>query len=560
MNLKTKVAMGITALIIITCLCLGGLGYRNATKGFSLSLQEKAASSVMLILEIMDDRYPGSWQVRNGLLYKGDTQIEGSTQAVDFFGSLVGGHITVFRGDTRVATTVKNAEGTRSTGTKASDKVIATVLTQGQDYTGSAEVLGEDYESAYRPIKDASGKVIGMVFVGLSIHEMDAIQNSFLIALVLTTVVIVIVMSGLAWLAVGRVMAPLQKVATAMHEIADGDMRGAELTVTEDEIGDLAHSANTMRDKLRRLLSDVSRSSDQVTEAAHRLQGKTNHTTESIQYTAESAVHLAEDTTKQATTINKLQESITHMRAQMHELHSRAKEMDEVAGQSRDKSKVGRATVAEAVAQIRGIADQVNASAKLVGTLGERSAEIGTFVETIAGIAEQTNLLALNAAIEAARAGEAGRGFAVVADEVRKLAEQSAEAAQKIAELVATIQRDTDIAIKSIAQGNESAKAGSASVEATGAAFQDIEAQVGQLADNMQRSIEYIELLNTSSHEIAGNMDVVMDFSRRSTDEAQNVSAATEEQAANMHEMADASEALASLATSLRDGVQRFKI
>lgn len=559
MKLQTKAVLGINAFIVIACLCMGILGYRSAAEGFAKSLQMKADSNVKSIQEIMDDRYPGDWHLENGVLFKGKQKIEDSTEVVDALGNMMGGHVTFFKGNMRVATTVQT-EGKRSVGTPASEEVQAVVLKQGQNYTGSANVLGESYESAYRPLKGAGGEIIGMVFVGLSVHELDDIQNKFIMSTIIAILIIEALMGITGWWMIGKCLRPLQQVVGAMHEIADGDLRGNPLAESADEIGELAASANVMRDKLRHLLVGVSKSTDSVTESAEMLKEQAEQTRLSIQQVAESAVHLADGTTEQVTIVTDLQENTERMRQHMHELHSGAKVMAEAAQQSQEKAAGGRKTVGQAVAQIKNIAEQVNASADVVDTLGKRSSEIGTIVETISNIADQTNLLALNAAIEAARAGDAGRGFAVVAEEVRKLAEQSSNAAQNITSLINAIQKDTDRAVASISEGNQSVNEGAAIVTATGEAFQLIEEQVETLNKTVENSIAAIETLNTVSHEIADSMDKVMDSSRIATDEAQNVSAATEEQAATMHEISDANNNLAQMAKTLSAEVKKFKV
>ena len=106
MKQQTKAVLGINTFIVIACLCMGVLGYRSAADGFAKSLQMKADSNVKSLMELMDDRYPGQWRVENNELYKGTHRIEGSTEIVDSFGNMMGGHVTFFRGDTRVATTV----------------------------------------------------------------------------------------------------------------------------------------------------------------------------------------------------------------------------------------------------------------------------------------------------------------------------------------------------------------------------------------------------------------------------------------------------------------------
>lgn len=561
MKLQTKAVIGINVFIILACICMGVLGYRNAEDGFAVSLQMKADSNVKSILEIMDFRYPGEWHVQDGILYKGNTKIEASTEAVDSLGELVGGHVTFFRGDTRAATTVKSADGARSIGTKASDKVVDAVLKGGNSYVGKADVLGHEYHSAYEPIKDGAGKVIGMVFVGLSVHELDGIQHKFVLSLLLALAVIIAIFGFLSWVTVGRALGPLLHVTDALQKIADGDLRGADLHVeTMDEVGHLAHNVNEMKVRLQKLLVDVANSSETVAASAEELTSNANQTADSIQQVADSTVQMTEGTARQSDTVNDLQRVILDMRSKMHDLHESANTMDDVAKQSQEKALDGRKTVAYAIEQIQNIANQVNASAEVVGTLGKRSEEIGSIVEAISQIADQTNLLALNAAIEAARAGEAGRGFAVVAEEVRKLAEQSATAARNIASLVQSIQQDTNSAVESIAQGNRSVKEGSSSVEATGEAFRSIEEQVDRLNMNVRQSIRYIEAVNTASHDIQDAMGIVQELSQKTTDESQNVSAATEEQAATMTEMAQASDKLAHLAQALQEEVQKFRI
>ncbi len=559
MKLQTKAVLGINVFIVIACLCMGILGYRSAAEGFARSLQMKADSNIKSIQEIMNDRYPGDWHIENGALFKGKQKIEGSTEVVDALGNMMGGHVTFFRGNTRVATTVQH-EGKRSVGTPASEQVQEVVLKQGTGYTGSANVLGESYESAYQPLKNPAGEIIGMVFVGLSVHELDDIQNKFIMSTIIAFLIIEALMGGFGWWLIGRTLRPLHQVVASMQEIAEGDMRGNPLPETADEIGELSASANRMRDKLRHLLQGVNNSTDSVTESAEMLKEQAEQTRLSIQQVADSAVHMADGTDKQVQIVTVLQDNCSRMRHHMHILHADAKVMAEAAQQSQEKAVDGRKTVGQAVDQIQNIAHQVNASAEVVGTLGQRSSEIGTIVETISNIADQTNLLALNAAIEAARAGDAGRGFAVVAEEVRKLAEQSSNAARNITELVKAIQQDTDKAVNAINEGNESVNEGAASAAAAGNAFQLIEEQIDTLNKTVENAITSIETLNTVTHDIAHSMGDVMDASRVATDEAQNVSAATEEQAATMHDISDANNKLAEMARSLNAEVKKFKV
>ena len=192
--------------------------------------------------------------------------------------------------------------------------------------------------------------------------------------------------------------------------------------------------------------------------------------------------------------------------------------------------------------------------------MGKRSDEIGEIVKTISAIADQTNLLALNAAIEAARAGEHGRGFAVVADEVRKLAEQSSNSAENITQLISAIQSETAQAVETISKGTEGVKAGVQSVSDTGDAFQNIGEQVEKLAMNVVQSMINIEDVNTGNDEIVNAVNRTHEITQKSNETVNSISAVAEEQTAMISEISESSKTLAELAAEMQNEVAKFKL
>ena len=177
MKLQAKAVIAFNFCIIFVCICMGALGYTTAENGLNVSLQRNARSNINAIIEMINLKYPEDWEIKDGELYKGDAKINGNDEIVDYLGSICEGYVTIFQNDTRVATTVKDKSGNRSVGTKASEKVINEVLKGGNAYTGRAEVLGEPFDCAYSPIKDTSGKVIGMLFVGLPSKSLNRHSN-----------------------------------------------------------------------------------------------------------------------------------------------------------------------------------------------------------------------------------------------------------------------------------------------------------------------------------------------------------------------------------------------
>ncbi|BCJ86548.1 hypothetical protein skT53_15330 [Effusibacillus dendaii] len=220
----------------------------------------------------------------------------------------------------------------------------------------------------------------------------------------------------------------------------------------------------------------------------------------------------------------------------------------------------GNQAIRTAISQMNSIQNTVSGLAKVITGLGERSQEIGQIVEAITSIASQTNLLALNAAIEAARAGEHGRGFAVVADEVRKLAEQSSISAQQISELIATIQEETNKAVESMERGTKEVSEGITAVNLAGESFEQIGHSITDVSSQMQEVSAASKQMSTNSQQVIKSIDTISEITESTAAGAQNVSAASEEQLATMEEITASANALAQMAEELQKIVMKFKV
>lgn len=354
---------------------------------------------------------------------------------------------------------------------------------------------------------------------------------------------------------------PLKIMVKLAEGMAQGDLRNLDRKfIRKDELGQLADALVAMRTSLRDLMQQVSVNAEQVAASSEELTASAEQSAQASNQIASSINDVANGANEQLIASDATSAIVEQISAGIQQVAANISHIAEQSTHATEKAQTGGDTVEKAVRQMVNIEDTVNNSAQVVTKLGERSKEIGQIVETISGIAGQTNLLALNAAIEAARAGEQGRGFAVVAEEVRKLAEQSQEAAKKIAELIGEIQVDTDKAVVAMNDGTREVKNGAVIVNAAGASFQEIVELVSRVSSQMREISAAIQQMANGSQQIVESVKKIDNLSKTAASEAQTVSAATEEQLASMEEIASSSEALSKLAQELQSGVAKFRL
>ena len=430
-------------------------------------------------------------------------------------------------------------------------------IVKGEPGVASYEYAGIDKLVSFAPITGVKW------FFALNVPRNEVTGAvSALSTISLLTIVIVLAITAIliAWYA-RRIAKPIQELEAAANRIAAGDLSIAKLEInSDDEIGRLGHSFEQMTHNLRTLIQKVHGATEQVAASSEELTASAEQSALAASQIATSITDVAAGANSQMEVASTTSAVVEQMSANISQIAANTNQVAVQSGQVADKAKDGDKAVEKAVAQMGQIEETVITSAQVVAKLGERSKEIGQIVDTISGIAGQTNLLALNAAIEAARAGEQGRGFAVVAEEVRKLAEQSQEAAKKIADLIGEIQSDTDKAVVAMNAGTREVKTGAEVVNAAGVAFREIAALVSHVSIQVKEISTSMQQLAVGSQQIVNSVDTIDGLSKKSSGESQSVSAAAEEQLASMEEIASSSQALAKLAQDLQAAVTSFRI
>lgn len=325
--------------------------------------------------------------------------------------------------------------------------------------------------------------------------------------------------------------AAILRLMNELQEVADGDLT-IHATVSEDITGAIADSVNYTVEELRELVSRINSTAEEVTTATTQAQ--------------ETSSRLLQATDAQSREIRQTGEAVLKMAQQINEVSNSAAESASVARQSLSAAEQGAQAVQNAISGMNEIRDQIQETSKRIKRLGESSQEIGEIIELISDITEQTNVLALNAAIQAASAGEAGRGFSVVAEEVQRLAERSGEATKQIAALVRTIQTDTQDAVSAMEKSTQGVVDGARLSDAAGQALGDIGRVSRQLSDLIEGISETTSQQAVSASGVAQNIERILKVTEQTTE-------GTQLTANSIRQLAD-------LAQELKNSVARFRV
>ena len=384
--------------------------------------------------------------------------------------------------------------------------------------------------------------------------------NSLLAFLGGITLVAIALIGLIAFYIARKVADPIIRMQQLASVIAQGDLTQTVAVTSKDEIGRLAEALNSMVSTLKNIIGHVHKNSQQVVEYSSRLSANAEQSALAAQQIAASIMQVAEGADKQTQLVSTTTAVIGQMSGGIEQTAATSQRVSEKSMQAAEKAMAGDKSVKDAMQQMTELERTVHLSAGAVADLDGRSQEIGKIVDTIANIAGQTNLLALNAAIEAARAGEQGRGFAVVADEVRKLAEQSEEAAKQIAVMIGEIQQVTAKAVSAMEQGTGQAAAGTKVIAAAGATFQEITDLTHSLSGQVSEITQAISQLAANSQSMVASAKEIDAVTKSEALEVQTVSAATEEQSASMEEITASCDQMAGIAQDLQQAVERFRI
>lgn len=564
-SIKSKLSIAMLFMVILSSISMVSVSlsqsFRVSAEITATQFEEKLNTSENMLEIYLKEQF-GDFNLSDGtLLDNKNVPIDNRFEYIDQFSDNMNVVATVFskKDDDfiRVLTTIKDENGQRAVGTLLDNSTNAyKELSKGNEFFGTAEILGKSYLTKYKPMTDSSGKTIGLYFVGVSDDTVKNIisegKASTLRTVTILSILILIIAIFISMRFASRISKPIKKVTDVAHEIADGNFDVVLDITSNDEIGDLSNSFNRTVSRLSEYQSYINEISESLVQLSRgnlsvelnlEYQGQfkklkehfdslvsnlnetmiqINRAAEQVKISSDEVASgsqfLANGSTEQASSVEELSATINEISVQISQNAENIVSANKLAAETSDEVVTSNEKMQHMMSSMDEISDKSN--------------EIQKIIKTIEDIAFQTNILALNASIEAARAGSAGKGFAVVADEVRNLAQKSAEAAKNTTLLI------------------------SASIEAVekGVSIADETAQSLNIAvDKVESIADRINDISTASSNQSEATDQI-------TQGIEQISVVTQTNSATAEESAALSQELSTQAQILNNLVSRFTL
>ena len=531
----------------------------NSEKSTKSMYSERLTSIAVAVFQAYDNLMDGNYSLKNGQVYKGNTPL--TEDFLDDIHQKDEVHMTIFYGDTRYLTTIKDSGGNRIVGTKASEEVINTVLKQGKNFVSEGvDIQGVKYFATYEPLKNGE-ETVGILFIGLEQSKIQEVINGLIVHLVVVGSIIAIVLLAVTSVVCLMLVKSIQIVANDLRTLADGNLNidcHVKKINKNDEIDGLAYCTNKLAERLREVVNRIQKNSGILNSDSLKLNDVVSDTSSSVSNVVSAMDDVAQGATNQAETSSDLMANIEELSAKLDMITSHIDGLNETTKSVSDDAMDTKHTMNE----LLGINEETKNSVEAIVNQSRDTLnaveEINSIVRAIEEITTQTNLLSLNASIEAARAGESGRGFAVVAGEIGALAQQSADSAKQISIIISNIVSQVE---KSSALSDDLSKNASHQINKLAETQRTMETVLGGVEDistNTDSIYSEVKSLMLIKDSISDSVETLSATSQENAAASQETSASATVIEGNMSVLKDSSDDISSVVSDLHEAVSYF--
>lgn len=565
MRLAFKLSLTVSIpLLLITVIGVAiGAGKQNS---ISKDLVEREISGIATsVREAYTEMGDGAdFTMSGNTLKKGNETLSENYELIDKLKQEREVELSVFYGDTRVLTTLKDASGKREINTKMSKEIYDTIQRGESYFSEDLELFGVPYSGYYVPLyQPGSDKVVGSIFCGRSQEEVNAAVHNTIVSMALSMMVVFVAAIVSGMFIITRIVKHLDGAVNNLGTLSKGVLNlemKQNLVERKDEVGDIARAIQRLVESMRDIITNITTTTQSLQKFSEEFSSSFDHIAESINNVNIAVDEIANGSSSQAAETMNASQKVTQMGNALGQTAANV----ETLGSSSEKMRQYNKTAAQNLNELYDISETTKSSVLLVqnqtNQTNDSAQEIREATELITDIANQTNLLSLNASIEAARAGENGRGFAVVADEIRNLSEQSRESAERIVEIVNTLIANSNTSVSTMNEVAENIRTQNAKIEETGEMFRSLNAEISEVSEAIEKIRKQTEALDAQKTEVLDIVDGLAAIAEQNAAGTQETSASM----AEFHEIIDscheATEELTKLAQNLADHTEQFTL
>ncbi|WP_024866726.1 methyl-accepting chemotaxis protein [Butyrivibrio sp. FCS014] len=564
-KLVQKLIVAAIAAIVGIAIVLTSISGYQINKTYNDMVKEELNVAAEQLNSELTYVWDGDWALIDGQVYKGEQNVMAEyEEMMDDLSEDTGIVYSLFFGKTRMITTMVGSNGQKATGFDASDDVYSHVVNSKEEYYLNTVPAGatEKYYSYYEPLCNDDGTVIGMVYAGRESNSVKAYIRSIIIGMCVLSAILTILLSLVGIFVANKTSVKMRAIADEMGHLSDGELNlniDKNSLKRNDEIGLLADGAQTLSKKLGEVIrttmdmsNELKKSGAELSESATQASNASSQVSEAVDDISKGAVNQAESVESAAGNTQAIGRDIDEVSDNVEELNAYANEMKTSCEAAMEALEKLISQSNEVQSSVREIGDTINST-------NESAKEISKFSQAITEIASQTNLLSLNASIEAARAGDAGKGFAVVATEIGQLAIQSSNSADEIKKIVEKLVADSEASVEVMQKLNTNFEQQSEQLDDTKDNMQSMADNVDNVSKSTDSIAEHIGKLNTAKDKL---VEIISDLSAISEENA----ASTEETNASMQELnatfqiiTESAGKLQELANGMTDAISYFK-